>query len=262
MHVPPQDIGSDDAQPVILLDQLSKTYRTGDVEVHALREVSLTISSGEMVAIMGSSGSGKSTLMNILGTLDRPTIGRYLLDGVVVNDLSAVERSHLRNQKIGFVFQAFNLLPRHTALANVEVPLIYARVRKRERRQRALEALARVGLAERVHHVPNQLSGGQQQRVAIARALVTRPVLLLADEPTGALDTETTRQIMDLFCELHRSGMTIIIVTHESPVAAYAQRVIRLRDGRIFADEIHPEPNLHAPQDHMSVSTWSSPGVG
>jgi putative ABC transport system ATP-binding protein len=228
------------ATAVIQLDGLAKVYSSGDVEVHALRGVTLGIGSGELVAIMGASGSGKSTLMNILGTLDRPSAGRYLLDGVAVEDLDAVAQSRLRNQKIGFVFQAFNLLPRHTALANVEVPLIYGRVRRVERRRRALEALARVGLADRTHHLPSQLSGGQQQRVAIARAIVTRPLLLLADEPTGALDTESTAQIMGLFCELHRSGMTVIIVTHEPAVAAYAQRVIRFRDGQVVADESSP----------------------
>jgi putative ABC transport system ATP-binding protein len=223
--------------PVILLEQLEKTYRTGDVEVNALRRVSLEIPQGQMVAIMGASGSGKSTLMNILGMLDRPTAGRYLLDGVPVDSLDQVAQAEQRNRKIGFVFQAFNLLPRHSALANVEVPLIYARVGRGERRRRALAALERVGLADRAHHHPNQLSGGQQQRVAIARAIVTHPIMLLADEPTGALDSENTVQIMELFRELHRGGMTVIIVTHEAQVAAYAERVIRFRDGRIVADE-------------------------
>ncbi len=228
--------------PVILLQQLDKTYRTGDVEVNALRGVTLSIPRGQMVAIMGASGSGKSTLMNILGMLDSPSGGSYLLDGVSVDSLDQVAQAHERNRKIGFVFQAFNLLPRHTALANVEVPLIYARVGRAERRHRALAALERVGLAERAHHHPNQLSGGQQQRVAIARALVTQPLMLLADEPTGALDSENTVQIMELFRELHRSGMTIIVVTHEAQVAAYAERVIRFRDGRIVADESKDAP--------------------
>ena len=223
--------------PVILLQQLDKTYRTGDVEVNALRGVSLSIPRGQMVAIMGASGSGKSTLMNILGMLDSPTAGSYVLDGVPVESLDQVAQAHERNRKIGFVFQAFNLLPRHSALANVEVPLIYARVGRGERRRRALAALERVGRADRAHHHPNQLSGGQQQRVAIARALVTEPLMLLADEPTGALDSENTGQIMELFRELHRTGMTVIIVTHEAQVASYAQRVIRFRDGRIVADE-------------------------
>lgn len=232
--------------PVIAIEVLNKTYRTGDVEVHALRDVSLTIHRGEMVAIMGQSGSGKSTLMNIIGTLDRPSDGSYRLDGVPVEQLSENELARLRNQKIGFVFQSFNLLARHTAVANVEVPLIYARVGKAERRRRAEAALRRVGLGDRMDHHPNQLSGGQQQRVAIARAIVTQPVLLLADEPTGALDTEMTGQIMDLFCELHRSGMTVVLVTHEPQVAGYAQRIIRFRDGRIVSDELNTEPPSNA----------------
>lgn len=230
-----------DAPPVIDIDNLSKVYQTGDVEVHALRGVSVQIKRGELVAIMGQSGSGKSTLMNIIGTLDRPSAGGYRLDGVAVEDLDDVELARLRNEKIGFVFQSFNLLARHSAIANVEVPLVYARVGKNERERRAVHALERVGLAERKHHLPNQLSGGQQQRVAIARAIVTRPVLLLADEPTGALDTETTAQIMKLFCELHGSGMTVVLVTHEPQVAAYAERIIRFRDGRIVVDEINQE---------------------
>lgn len=224
-------------QPVIEIFDLSKVYRTGDVEVHALRGVSVTIDSGEMVAIMGQSGSGKSTLMNIIGTLDRPSTGMYRLDGVSVAELDEVALARLRNQKIGFVFQSFNLLSRQTALANVEVPLVYGRVGPKERRRRAEEALRRVGLGDRMDHHPNQLSGGQQQRVAIARAMVTRPVLLLADEPTGALDTEMTEEIMRLFCELHQNGMTVVLVTHEPQVAAFAERVVRFRDGRIVADE-------------------------
>ena len=234
-----------DSPAVIAIENLSKVYRTGDIEVHALRSISVTIKRREMVAIMGQSGSGKSTLMNILGTLDRPTSGSYRLDGVPVEDRDEVELARLRNQKIGFVFQSFNLLARHTALANVEVPLVYARVGKRERRQRAEEALCRVGLSDRMEHHPNQLSGGQQQRVAIARAIVTKPVLLLADEPTGALDSEMTEQIMALFCSLHTGGMTVVIVTHEAQVAAYAQRIIRFRDGRIISDEQNLE-RLHA----------------
>ncbi len=223
--------------PVIAMANLSKTYKTGDIEVHALRSIELSIKRSEMVAIMGQSGSGKSTLMNIIGTLDRQSAGSYRLDGVPIEERSDVELARLRNQKIGFVFQSFNLLARHTALANVEVPLVYARVGKAERQRRAEQALHRVGLADRMDHHPNQLSGGQQQRVAIARAIVTSPVLLLADEPTGALDSEMTLQIMKLFCELHQSGMTVVLVTHEAQVASYAQRIIRFRDGRIVADE-------------------------
>jgi putative ABC transport system ATP-binding protein len=198
-----------------------------------------------MVAIMGQSGSGKSTLMNIVGTLDKPSSGSYKLDGVPVERLDEVELARLRNQKIGFVFQSFNLLPRHNALANVEVPLVYARIPKSERHKRAAESLQSVGLGDRLDHHPNQLSGGQQQRVAIARAMVTKPVLLLADEPTGALDTEMTDQIMKLFCELHAGGMTVVLVTHEPMVAAYAERIVRFRDGRIISDEKNEE-RLHA----------------
>lgn len=194
---------------------------------------------------MGQSGSGKSTLMNIVGTLDKPSSGSYKLDGVPVERLDEVELARLRNQKIGFVFQSFNLLPRHNALANVEVPLVYARIPKSERHKRAAESLQSVGLGDRLDHHPNQLSGGQQQRVAIARAMVTKPVLLLADEPTGALDTEMTDQIMKLFCELHAGGMTVVLVTHEPMVAAYAERIVRFRDGRIISDEKNEE-RLHA----------------
>jgi putative ABC transport system ATP-binding protein len=229
------------AAPLIQLEALDKVYQAGTLQVQALRSVSLTIFAGEMLAIMGSSGSGKSTLMNILGLLDRPTAGHYLLDGRAVDSLDAREQAYLRNRKIGFVFQNFNLLPRHTALGNVEVPLIYRRLGRTERKKRALAALARVGLAERAEHLPQQLSGGQQQRVAIARALVTEPMILLADEPTGALDTETTAQIMDLFCELHRSGMTVIIITHELHVASYAERTVRFSDGRIIQVSASPE---------------------
>jgi putative ABC transport system ATP-binding protein len=222
---------------LLQLNSVTKTYEMGTTIVHALREVDLGIDAGEMVAIMGASGSGKSTLLNILGTLDRPSGGQYILDGQDVAVLGDRELAQFRNRKIGFVFQAFNLLPRYSALRNVELPMLYGGVPRQERRRRAEAALRRVGLGDRMHHQPNELSGGQQQRVSIARSLVQEPVLLLADEPTGALDSETTVQIMDLFSELHRAGMTIIVVTHEPSVAEYAHRVLRVKDGRIVADE-------------------------
>jgi putative ABC transport system ATP-binding protein len=222
--------------PLVLLEQVSRTYSLGSVEVLALREASLSIRRGELVAIMGPSGSGKSTLLNLLGTLDRPSAGRYLLDGEAVETLDDDQLAQLRNEKLGFVFQSFHLLAQENAQENVELPLLYARISRGERRARALEALERVGLRERAHHRPNQLSGGQQQRVAIARAIVNRPLLLLADEPTGALDSETSREVMELLLELHRQGMTVVIVTHDSKVASYAERVIVVEDGRIARD--------------------------
>ena len=223
---------------LIALRDITKVYRVGVEEVHALRGVSLSIGSNEMVAIMGSSGSGKSTLMNVLGCLDRPSGGEYLLDGRKVSAMGANELAAVRNEKIGFVFQSFELLARQTALQNVELPLLYARGAGwgRSRRRRALEALDRVGLANRVTHRPNQLSGGQRQRVAIARAILNRPAILLADEPTGNLDSATTHEILGLFRQLHREGQTIIVVTHEDEVAAHCQRIVRLRDGRILTD--------------------------
>lgn len=224
------------ARPLISAEHLTKIYRSGDQELHALDDLTLGVAEGEFTAIMGASGSGKSTLMNILGALDRPTGGEYWLDGELVSAMSDNRLSGLRNRKIGFVFQSFNLLPRLDAVENVEVPLTYSRVPSRERRTRAIEALRQVGLGERLSHRPAQLSGGQQQRVAIARALVTRPRLLLADEPTGALDSETTLQILALLDTLHASGLTILIVTHEVDVAARARRVVWVRDGRIVAD--------------------------
>ncbi len=223
---------------LIELDEIRKIYHMGDYEVLALRGVSLRVEAGEFVAIMGSSGSGKSTLMTILGGLDRPTAGRYRLDGIDMADLSRDALAKMRNQKIGFVFQMFNLLSRTTALENVELPLLYGRrAGTAERHMRARESLARVGLADREHHHPNQLSGGQQQRVAIARALVNRPSIVLADEPTGNLDSKVTLEIMSLLQQLNDAGITIIMVTHEHDVAQYAKRRITLRDGHILGDE-------------------------
>ncbi len=226
--------------PVVAFEGVSKTYSMGQeaIEVHALLEVSLALRAGQSVAIMGASGSGKSTALNIIGTLDRPTAGRYCLDGEAVEDLDEEALAVLRNQKIGFVFQSFHLLPRLTAIANVELPMVYAGVRPRERRERARAALARVGLDARGDHFPNQLSGGQQQRVAIARAIVNDPVLLLADEPTGALDSTTSRQVMDLFGSLHLQGITVVLVTHDPAIAAYAQRVLTFADGQLKDDRL------------------------
>ena len=218
---------------LIEMADLTRTYVVGEEQVHALRGVDLRIDRGEYVAIMGPSGSGKSTLMNIIGCLDTPSGGRYLLDGVPVESMNDDELAAVRNKKIGFVFQTFNLLARTTALHNVELPLVYARMSRTERRDLAEEALVAVGLKDRMQHQPNELSGGQRQRVAIARALVNRPSLLLADEPTGNLDSQTGREILDLFHDLHSRGNSIIMVTHEDDVAKEAKRVIRLRDGRI-----------------------------
>ena len=224
---------------MIRIRGLRKIYRVGTEAVHALRGVDLDISANEMVAIMGSSGSGKSTLMNILGCLDTPTHGTYELDGKAVSRMSADELAHVRNEKIGFVFQAFELLPRQTALTNVELPLVYSRQANltwRERRERAERSLKRVGLGSRMDHRPNQLSGGQKQRVAIARAILNNPSILMADEPTGNLDSATTAEILSIFRQLHAEGQTILMVTHENDVAAHCQRVVRLRDGRILSD--------------------------
>ncbi|HEY82712.1 MAG TPA: ABC transporter ATP-binding protein [Dehalococcoidia bacterium] len=220
---------------MIQLEDITKVYQMGKVEVPALRGITLSIKEGEMVAIVGASGSGKSTLMNILGFLDKPTSGRYLLEGVDVSRFNDNKLAELRNKKIGFVFQTFNLLPRATALANVELPLIYSG--DSQKRKRSLEALARVGLAERANHKPTELSGGEQQRVAIARALVNNPSLILADEPTGNLDSAATEDIVSIFCQLNREGITVILVTHEMDIAAQAQRIIRLLDGRVISDE-------------------------
>jgi putative ABC transport system ATP-binding protein len=224
---------------VIKLDAIHKTYHTGEVDVHAVRGVSLDILAGEFVAIMGSSGSGKSTLMNMIGCLDRPTGGNYFLDGIDVSTLDRDQRASIRNDKIGFVFQGFNLLSRTTALENVEMPMLYnhRRVSAAEQKERAKNSLELVGLGSRSDHKPNQLSGGQQQRVAIARALVNQPSLLLADEPTGNLDSQTSIEIMGVFQKLNESGITIVMVTHELDIARYTKRTVILRDGKILTDE-------------------------
>ena len=227
---------SDMTSSLISLDDISRVYATGDVEVRALDGVSLDIQEGEFVAVMGSSGSGKSTLMNILGCLDRPTGGRYTLDGREVSSLDRSQLAEVRNRILGFVFQSFNLLTRTSALENVELPLLYQGVRTKERHARARASLARVGLGDREHHHPNQLSGGQQQRVAIARALVGRPRVILADEPTGNLDSRTSLEVMALFQELGTQGITIALVTHEPDVAAFASRVIVVKDGKVLSD--------------------------
>ena len=222
--------------PVIDLDEVFKTYHVGEIAVHALNGITATVQAGEYLAIIGSSGSGKSTLMNILGCLDIPSSGVYRLNGLDVRLADEDELADLRNREIGFVFQSFNLIPRTRALANVELPLAYAGLGRAERRERAMRALTEVGLAERVHHLPSELSGGQQQRVAIARALVTNPAMLLADEPTGNLDTASTHEILDIFERLSDEGRTIILITHEHEVAAHADRIIELSDGLIVSD--------------------------
>jgi putative ABC transport system ATP-binding protein len=241
-------------RPVLDVRDLTKVYGTGEATVHALRGVSLTVERGDFVAIMGSSGSGKSTLMNILGALDVPTTGAYLLDGVDVSGLADRQLALARNRLIGFIFQSFNLIPRTTALANVELPLAYAGVKPRERRRRALAALEVVGLADRAKHEPNQLSGGQQQRVAVARALVTEPALLLADEPTGNLDTHSTADVLSVFDELSRAGRTIVLITHEPEVGARAKRLIRLVDGQVVEDV---RQAAIRPGRHADTSRWA-----
>jgi len=223
--------------PVIDLHSVSKTYGNGKIEVTALHSVDLTVERGEFLAIMGPSGSGKSTMMNIIGCLDVPTRGRFSLDGVDVRTLDEAALAQVRLRKIGFVFQSFNLIPRTSALANVELPLIYQCVKPKERRPRALAALDAVGLGDRADHLPSELSGGQQQRAAVARALVSDPALLLADEPTGNLDSASTAEVMALFAKLHGEGRTVVLITHEDEVASYASRVVRLRDGRVQSDE-------------------------
>jgi len=227
-------------QPVIRLEHICKTYGTGDTEVRALSDVNLIVNTGEYCAIMGPSGSGKSTAMNVIGCLDRPSSGSYYLDGVDVAGLSDNELAHVRNRKLGFVFQQFHLLPQLSALENVMLPMVYAGVSTSERRERAVEALTRVGLANRLNNRPNQLSGGQQQRVAIARAIVNHPVMLLADEPTGALDSQTTQEVLNIFAELNASGITVVMVTHEPEVARQTHRIVWFRDGVVQHDHMQP----------------------
>lgn len=221
------------SQNMIELDKVTKVYHMGRVEVNALRGVSLSINTGEMVAIIGASGSGKSTMLNVIGCLDKPTSGSYFFEGVDVSQLNDNQLAEVRNKKIGFVFQDFNLLPRATALANVELPLLYSGVRRRH--QRAIEALGQVGLGKRANHKPTEMSGGEQQRVAIARALVNNPAVILADEPTGELDTQSSAEIMSIFHQLHQDGKTIVLITHETDIAAQAQRTVRLCDGEIVS---------------------------
>ena len=242
-------IGGPAGRPIVALRHISKVYATGEAEVHAVRDISLMIDRGDFVAIMGASGSGKSTMMNIIGCLDVPTTGWYWLDGVDVRVLDDVQLSVIRSRKIGFVFQAYNLIPRTTALANVELPLAYAGVRRHDRRQRALDALDAVGLAERVHHLPSEMSGGQQQRVAVARAIVTNPAMILADEPTGNLDSTAAEDVMRILSRLNAEGRTVVLITHEADIAEFAKRVIRFRDGQIIEDRRHaavtdPPPRL------------------
>jgi len=239
---------------VIALEDVHRVYTLGDIHVHALRGVTLRIDRGDLVVIMGSSGSGKSTLMNTLGCLDLPTRGRYLLDGIDVRHYDADDLADIRNRKIGFVFQSFNLVPRTTALANVELPLAYAGLPRQQRRARAIAALEEAGVGDRIGHLPNELSGGQQQRVALARAIVTNPSLILADEPTGNLDSRSTGGVLDLFARLNNEGRTIVIITHEPEVAHLAKRVVRLADGRIVEDVRYAPVGDPAP-DHTQAAS-------
>jgi putative ABC transport system ATP-binding protein len=228
-------------EKIIQISNLAKVYQVGTETIHALRSVSVDISKNEYVALMGPSGSGKSTLMNMLGCLDTPTSGEYVLNGISVAKMNDNELAEVRNKEIGFVFQTFNLLPRSTALDNVILPLVYAGMTKHERMERAKQVLEQVGLGDRMHHKPNELSGGQRQRVAIARALVNRPAIILADEPTGNLDSKTSIEIMGLFEEIHKKGNTIIVVTHEEDIAKHAHRIVRLKDGLVESDMANPE---------------------
>jgi len=239
--VPPGTNGA-----LIRIDHLTKVYPLGDMEVHALRGVSVEITNGEFLAIMGASGSGKSTFMNILGCLDKPTKGSYMLGDIDVSKLTRDELAHIRNSRIGFVFQGFNLLSRTSAIENAELPLLYCSMSNKERKDRAIAALERVGLGDRIHHFPNQLSGGQQQRVAIARALVNDPSIVLADEPTGNLDSRTSVEVMEIFQELNNHGITVILVTHEPDIAQFARRHIVFRDGKIRADKPNATPRVAA----------------
>jgi len=236
LPIVPAAPGPPGRRSIIAIENVWKTYHPGDLAVHALRGVTFGVSEGEFVAFMGPSGSGKSTLMHIMGCLDNPTSGRYLLDGQDVSALSEVQLARIRNRRIGFVFQSYHLLPRLSASRNVELPLVYAGVAPDQRRQRALAELTKVGLAERVQHRPTELSGGQQQRVAIARALVTNPAVVLADEPTGNLDSQAAIEILDLLRTLHRAGRTVVLITHDADVAAVAERIVQIRDGQISSD--------------------------
>ena len=239
--------------PVIFLDAVHKIYHSGEVDVHAVRGVSLSIARGEFVAVMGASGSGKSTLMNMLGCLDRPTKGRYVLDGIAVSELNRKQLSVLRNHKLGFVFQSFNLLARTSALENVELPMFYSNkfLPLRQQKESALKALEKVGLTDRASHHPSQLSGGQQQRVALARALVNEPEVILADEPTGNLDSRTSIEIMGVFQALNKAGITIVMVTHELDIASFCNRIIIMRDGEILSDE--PNPKWHLAMEELAL---------
>lgn len=236
--------------PVINIYDLTKTYFMGQTKVHALRGIDLRIDTNEYVALMGPSGSGKSTLMNLLGCLDTPTQGSYELDGKDVSKMDDTELANIRNEKIGFIFQTFNLLPRQTTLDNVALPLVYAGISRKEREQRAQAVLESVGLGDRVHHKPNELSGGQRQRVAIARALINNPAIILADEPTGNLDTKTSIEIMEIFEEIHNNGNTVIIVTHEPDIAEHAHRIVRLRDGEVETDVKNVEVRRASDPEH------------